>query len=238
MNRIIILLLTLLPCLSVGAQNGGYQGSFSIGYINKDWISDFGGDHYHENIFGQEGKYLHGMQVMFGCSFCMPVGLGVHTGLGYEWCMSYSDEIKKMGFDRFNEHSLYLPLHATWRIPLAKDVSISPYSGLGFNWKIKANMKSGSYSGLLDWIHDDEEGRYYYHRWDDDYMKVRYGRDGWPKALNTQLEFGVNIRVKSVVVGVTYSKGLTDHEFYRKDHVKTRQDKLAITIGAYLDGDD
>lgn len=222
----------LLVATPASAQHDDYNNSFSIGYINKDWVTDFSGESYHENLFGEEGKRLHGVQLGYRYTTCLPVGLGLQTGLSYEWCMSYSDKVKDNGFDRFNEHSLHLPIHALYRIPLAQKASISPYAGVGFNWKVSANMKSGEYTGIYD-DYNYGYGSYWHDRWYGDYTTVSYGKNGWPRALNAQLEFGANIRISDVVVGVTYSRGLTNHKFYKSD--KTRQDKLAITIGVCID---
>lgn len=234
MKRTIALLSLVMISLGMMAQEFDDRHALSIGYINKEWVSEFPDGDYHENIFGQEGKRLHGVQIMYHYSPYLPIGLGIHTGLAYEWCMSYSDEIKKMGFERFNEHSIYVPVHAMWRIPLGKNASLAPYAGVAINWKVGANMKSGYYDGIFDDYHD----RYFYRRWGmQDYAKVRYGRDGWPHALNTQMELGFRLNIEMVSIGFTYSKGLKDHEFYRDERVKTRQDKLAITIGLNLGSD-
>lgn len=233
MRRIVSILALIMLSMGMMAQDFEECHTLSIGYINKEWVSDFSGNDYHENIFGQEGKRLHGVQIMYHFSPYLPIGLGIHTGLGYEWCMSYSDEIKKMGFERFNEHSLYVPLHAMWRIPLGRDFSIAPFAGIAINWKFMANLKSGVY----DSIFDDDGYSFLPNRWGHDYANVRYGQDGWPHALNTQLEFGLHLNIYQVSVGLTYSRGLNDHEFYRKEHIKTRQDKLAITIGYIFDND-
>lgn len=210
------------------AQQDEDHSSFSIGYINKDWVTDFPDGAYHENIFGEEGKRLHGLQIAYNYTNCLPVGLGIHTGIAYEWCMSYSEKVKDMGFGRFNEHSLYLPIHATWRLPIGRDVRIYPFAGFGFNWKMAANLKSGLYDGMWTASWDT------YHRWGSPFSEislVRYGKNGWPHALNAQAEFGVNLHVNKYVLGFTYSLGLTDHGFYRNEMRKTRQNKIAITLG-------
>lgn len=231
MKKIIAILTLVMLSMGMMAQAFDDRQAFTIGYINKEWVSDFSGNNYHENIFGQEGKRLHGLQIMYHYSPYLPVGLGLHTGLGYEWCMSYSNEIKKMGFERFNEHSLYIPLHAAWHFSLGKTVSIVPFAGVGINWKIAANMKSGAYDG----IGYDYDYSYFPLRWGQDYASVKYGHDGWPHALNTQMELGLQLNIDQVTVGFTYSRGLNDHEFY--DNTKTRQDKLAITVGLLFDND-
>lgn len=211
------------------AQQRESYSALSVGYINKVWATDFDGETYYENIFGQEDKRLHGLQIAYHYTNCLPIGLGIHTGLGYEWCMSYSKKVKEMGFGRFNEHSLYLPIHATWAIPVGKNASIAPYAGIGFNWKMSANLKKGSYEGL--WTPIEYRDRF---QNPNDIATVKYGENGWPHAINAQMEYGINARIDKALIGFTYARGLTDHGFYRKEHRKTRQDKLALTIGILM----
>lgn len=233
MNRIIAFLSFVMLSMGTMAQSYNNFHSLTIGYINKEWVSEFSDGDYHENIFGQEGKRLHGVQLMYHFTPCLPVGLGIHTGLGYEWCMSYSKEVEKMGFDRFNEHSLYVPVHVMWRIPLGGNASLAPFGGVAINWKVEANMKSGAYDrGFNDYSYN-----HYYNRWGSDFMLVRYGKDGWPHALNTQMEVGFHLNIDQFTLGFTYSRGLKDHGFYSKEHVKTRQDKLALNIGLFFNED-
>lgn len=222
--------LLLTAAVPAFAQFENENHTLSVGYINKNWVTDFSGESYSENIFGEEKKRLHGMQIAYRYATYSSVGVGLQTGLSYEWCMSYSDKVKDDGFDRFNEHSLHVPLHAILRIPVARKASIAPYAGVGVNWKVSANMKSGAYTGVSD---DYEYDSHWYNRWDGDYTRVSYGKNGWPKALNAQLEFGANIRIDDVVLGVSYSRGLTNHKFYSPE--KTRQDKIAVTLGICIE---
>lgn len=224
--------LLLMAAIPAFAQQDTEDHSLSVGYMNKNWITDFSGDSYSENIFGEEKKRLHGVQIAYRYAKYTSVGLGLQTGLSYEWCMSYSDEVKKKGFDRFNEHSLHVPLHAIFRIPITGNVSFAPYAGLGVNWKVSANMKSGDYTGVYD-DYDYGYGSHWRDRWDSDYTSVHYGKNGWPHAFNAQLEFGANFRIYDWVVGVSYARGLTNHHFYTDQ--KTRQDKLAVTLGICIE---
>lgn len=45
-------------------------------------------------------------------------------------------------------------------------------------------------------------------------------------------EIGLNIRIKGLAIGATYSKGITDNECYQDagDGYKTKMNKLAFNI--------
>lgn len=197
----------------------------SIGYISKDWQTDFGGGGtYKENLWGEEGKRFHGVQVGFFYQPCFKWGLGLHTGLYYEAYISLSE---KMSYDKFTEHSGYLPVHLSYRLPLGNETSITLRGGLGFNVAFYGEFREFGY--------EDSDGNYYGPK---DYL-LNYGRDGWPKRFNTQAEMALTFRHKMLQVSATYSRGLTDHEFYRADgNYKTYQNKFGISVGLAVDWDD
>jgi hypothetical protein len=192
-----------------------------LGYVNKDWTTDFGDHVFHENIWGQEGKRIHGFQAGVGVQPCLPMGLGIHSGLFYEFYYSVSQAVKDAGYDDFREHNLYLPLHAMYRLPISRVSSFNVYGGLGFNWAMW-----GSYNV--------DDARWYY-----DGTRVvnwqKYGDGQWPKHLNVQWEVGCGVRIDMVQLNFTYSRGITDHEFYKGYH--TRQNKIGISLSFVLDDD-
>lgn len=208
--------------------NGGHEDaplSVSIGYVNKDWVTTFEDGDYHENLWGEEGRHLHGVQLGIGYAPCIPAGLGIHTGLYYEAYLSFSGKMRRdYDYDQYTEHSIYLPLHAMFRIPLGQKSSLSIYAGLGINWAMFGEFKENKY--LYDhWTGDRIDIGDYEYNFD-------YGYDGWPKSLNASLEAGATLRINHVNIGFTISDGLTDHGFYHHEgNYKTKQQKLAISVG-------
>lgn len=195
--------------------NGGHKDvayGLVIGYVNKAWNTDFGSYKWKENIWGEEGKRLHGVQVGLQYTPCFKWGLGVHTGLFYEAYFSESHAVKEAGWDNFTENNIYIPAHLSYRVPFSRDCSLTIYGGIGFQWAISSEYSKYDY------------------RWHEIYDREyqRYG-DGWPKRVNWQGEIGANLRFKVFQIGCSYSRGLTDHQFYPE--AKTRQDKFAINIG-------
>ena len=192
----------------------------AIGYVNKGWSTDFGNRVYNENMWGEENKRLHGMQLGFIAQPCLKFGLGLHAGLFYEWYYSVSQVVLDAGYDNFTEHNFYIPIHAMYRMPITRDISLSFFGGIGMNWAFK-----GSYN---------EQYRYYY--WDGRYDNVNeaitwqeYGKKGeWPRRLNLQWEVGATFRYNIFQLSFTYSRGITNHHFY--EGYKTKQNKLDFTL--------
>ncbi len=193
----------------------------TLGYVSKAWETDFDGDNYSENLWGEEGKRFHGIQLGAFFNPCYSWGGGVYTGLFYEAYISLSE---KMSYDKFTEHSLYLPLHLSYRLPFGKQTSLTVRGGLGFNWAL--------YGEFRDFGYEDYDGHYYGPK---DYL-LEYGRDGWPKRFNTQVEMALSLRYKIFQLTASYSRGLTDHEFYKRDGgYKTYQNKFGISLGLVFD---
>lgn len=192
-----------------------------IGYVSKQWSTDFGSHKYHEDLFGEEDCRLHGLQI--GITY-MPVTqfhVGAYTGLFSEL---YFASGSSMGYDRFTEFSAYIPLHAAYSLPLSHEASITLHGGLGLNCALHGEF------------YDDDE--FYYDRYGERYryegghLSLHYGHDGWPRRLNASLELAAQVRIKSVLINATYSWGLTDHNLYNDHpHPETTQNKIGISVG-------
>lgn len=200
---------------------------FVFGYVNKQWVSNVNGNHIRENLWGEEGKRLHGIQ--FGVSYTptLPMGLGVYTGLFAECYFSMS---KAMGYDEFTEFSLYVPIHANVTLPLSDDLSLRAHGGLGLNYACHGGFTNDD-AYYWDWVWDEVWG---YQREKKHYEldHIRYGKDGWPRRFNAAVELNVGIKIKRFSLSFGYSWGLTDHRFYQDvPNCSTKQDKLSINVG-------
>lgn len=92
---------------------------FSMGYVTKQWVTSGEGARLKEDVWGRENKRLHGLQVGLHFQPCFSWGLGLYSGLFYEYYMSWNEEMKEQGYmDHFQEHCLYMPIHAYYRLPL------------------------------------------------------------------------------------------------------------------------
>ena len=104
----------------------------SAGYISKQWNTQSGDSNLKENIWGDPNKWIYGVRAGFHVSPGFWWGLGLHTGLYYEFYTSSNDHIRKQGgMYNFQEHALYIPLHTYYRFPLSKDYCIlTPANGV------------------------------------------------------------------------------------------------------------
>lgn len=184
----------------------------SAGYISKQWNTQSGDSNLKENIWGDPNKWIYGVRAGFHVSPGFWWGLGLHTGLYYEFYTSSNDHIRKQGgMYNFQEHALYIPLHTYYRFPLSKDYCIFLRGGIGMDIGL-----AGIYSG------NGETSSLYY--------EANTGRA--PRRIGFAGEAAIDIRLGPVLVSATYSKGFTDHGFYSvtDNNAKTYQDKIALAL--------
>ncbi len=192
---------------------------FSMGYVTKQWVTSGEGARLKEDVWGRENKRLHGLQVGLHFQPCFSWGLGLYSGLFYEYYMSWNEEMKEQGYmDHFQEHCLYMPIHAYYRLPFANKVALAIHGGIGLDYGLYASFSSTEYE-------NSEPSTEY------------YGLDGWPNRFNASAEIGVGFRVGKIQVNAQYSKGLSDHKFYSdQGEFKTIQNKLSLTISWMFSG--
>lgn len=190
----------------------------SAGYISKQWNTQSKDNNFKENIWGDPNKWIYGVRVGFHASPGFWWGLGLHTGLYYEFYTSSNDNIRRQGgMYNFQEHALYIPLHAYYRFPLSKDYCIFLRGGLGMDIGLL-----GLYSG------NGESTSLYY--------EANTGRA--PRRVGFAGEAAIDIRLGPVQLSATYSKGITDHGFYSatNKNAKTYQDKIALSLAYIFNG--
>ena len=84
-RKIIVCLVVLITSNSVQAQNPWKNVADSplgmhVGYVSKQWATDFGDYKFKENLFGEEDKRLHGLQIGFTYQPYTRYGIGLYTG--------------------------------------------------------------------------------------------------------------------------------------------------------------
>lgn len=227
-----------------------FHGGFTVGYVAKEWTTSANGKTYHEDLWGNPDKMLKGVQ--FGLHFHQSIiyGIGWRTGFYYEWYISHDDFLRQNGWDRFNEHCLYIPLHVQFRLPVAPrnpKISITPYAGIGFNIAMKGRMKNGPRTGasgvevigggpgydanagfwgnLIAGIVDATRRKEYIQHEVQNFVYDDYT----PRKFNLQAELGVAMKIYAAQLTFTYSWGLTKHHLY--DDASSRQNKLALNLG-------
>ncbi len=185
---------------------------FSLAYVNKQLVTTGEGLKVKENgvwpIADGKDKLLHGVQVGMHFQPCFKFGLGLYTGIYYEFYMSTNKDYE---YDEFMEHNAYVPVHLYYRIPFGRKVALSAHGGLGFSYAFY-----GAYSSKDSDI--------------EDYTDF-YGEDGFPKKFNMGLEVGAGLRLGPIQLNFQYSKGLTDHEKYKNQgDYKTKQNKYTFGL--------
>lgn len=189
----------------------------AVGYVQKQMVTKGEGEKLKENGVWTDGtdKWLHGMQVGIFGQPCFSWGLGLYTGLFYEFYLSSNGSGNSDEYEDFQEHNIYLPVHALYRLPFGKKVALNIHGGLGFNYVVYGAYTADGYEDNSDF----------------------YGEDGAPKRFNMALEAGLDFRVGPVQIGLSYSKGLTDHEVYSSyGDYKTTYKKIGINIAWVIGG--
>ena len=181
----------------------------SVGYVQKQMVTEGNGEKLKENGVWDDGedKWLRGFQVGFRIQPCLSFGLGLSTGLYYEFYISSND---KYDYDSFQEHCIYVPVHALFRLPFSEKFAISFSGGLGFNYAVY-----GAYTGKNLESYTDF-----------------YGQPAYAKRFNMAAEVGVGIRYKSVQLNAVYAKGINNHGSYESldSSYETNVNKLSIGI--------
>ncbi len=237
-NKLLMLVMSILICNRTYAQTNLFNGlhedvkwAFTLGYVSKDWRTNINGTVIHENLWGEEDKRMHGIQIGFNYQPCFKFGLGVHTGLFYEFYLSVSKTIKDYGFSDFGEHSLYIPLHGMYRLPITRKMSFNVFGGVGLNYALYGKYSdaehriNGASNALMLILGSPEYMTIPKDEWSSN-RYLHYGNGEWPKHFNLQWEVGGALRYKRWQLGFTYSFGASNHHFYQG--YLTRQDKLNI----------
>ncbi len=189
-------------------------GGVSVGYVQKQYVTKGEDFILKENIWGDAGKSMHGMQVGFHFEPAFHWGLGLYSGLYYEIYLSTNDNMIDYATVNFIEHCLYMPVHALFRLPLSRKIHIAVHGGIGMDYAVYGKMWSGS------------EENYDYLEWD-----KFYGETGYPKQFNLSGEIAVDLRFGPVAITGTYSKGLINHKSYAEyGDLKTTQNKMSLAV--------
>ncbi len=169
-----------------------YVGGISVGYIQKQWEYNEGGEKTKIGVF-EDDKYLQGIQAGIRIDPQFGAGFGMNTGIFYEYCWAKSnnnyDEYGSYDLS-YKEHGLYMPLHLKFTMNFSKWFQLSVYGGAGLNYVLSGK-------GYLDAGGDS-------HDWN-----VFKEEDDW-KQFNTMLEYGASLRINAVQFDLTMSQGLTN----------------------------
>ena len=205
------------------------HGGLSVGWVAKEWSTSANGRTVHEDIWGNPNKMLHGLQIGIHLQRNIFYGIGWRTGLYYEWYISEDNYVKEQGYSRFNEHGLYVPIHAILNMHITPKISICPYGGFGFNWAIYGNMKNNPDSQYYDSNLAGEIIGNAFNSWFNSGKRLFFDYNNHsPHHWNVQAEAGVALRIYKAELTFTYSWGLNRHWLY--DDIPSHQNKMAANI--------
>ncbi|MDE6770522.1 MAG: hypothetical protein K2J78_12430 [Muribaculaceae bacterium] len=190
--------------------------SYSLGYVQKKWV--YHAPDYTEgtNAFGED-KPMNGIQVGIRVDPQFGYGLGINTGLFYEYYFSKSDEMFDEGLQYHftaEEHCLYMPIHFKYSLNFSKWFQLALYGGLGLDYGLKGRIYMRCEGETLTSLN-------------------MYNNELDMKRFNTSLEYGAAMRINHFQINFTVSKGLINMS--DNDDYKVKLDKLfCISIGYCL----
>lgn len=216
--------------------------AFEVGLVTKRYGTRlFGGGRHHENLWGEHNKFLNGVQFGISLQPTWDNNFGFRTGIFYELYVSNSSAVQMMGYNRFTEHDLYVPLQAVYHIETASPLCIDVSTGFGFNVAMAGVYRSWGREGCS---HGQKYGNYLNPGEsivDTDNWPWRAAETGGfstmnervdeaiPDRVNAMWEIGVSVRYDHFKAGMNYGLGLNDQEFY--EHARTRQNKFTFSLG-------
>ncbi len=204
-------------------KNDYHSVGFSVGYVSKYWKYKL-----NDGTSGKSGiwddKPVSGLQAGLRTDFYFSpkvFGLGLSTGLYYEYYRSKSDSQYTEDGDYdliFQEHSLYLPIHLIYRFDINENVGLYIKGGLGLDCGINAGYKakelgSGDEFFTSENLYGDTEF-------------------GCLKRVNLSGEFGAGLQVNRFIFDVSFSKGLLNQT--SSDGYTTTQNKGIIASLAIM----
>lgn len=213
----------------------------SVSYVQKWWnVKNTEKETKVNPVWNKEGDVLDGIQAGVFYEPAWWFGLGVYTGVFYEYYYSKASkekvftkdfESEEYGvvtnkYNFFSEHSIYMPLHLYYRIPFSRTWALKLHGGVGMDW--------GVYTSFTN--NNDRHAQPI----EDYYKETHYSAEGarYPKRINFSLEGAISLRMENIMLNFQYSRGMTDHKLYSDpDVLWTKMNKTTIGL-SYVFGND
>ena len=177
---------------SFNRKQDDYWGGVSVGYIQKQWTWETDGSKEKMGMFDDD-KYINGIQAGIRIDPQFGWGIGMNTGVFYEYCWAKSNTMTDSYGDyyySYNEHGVYMPAHLKYTMNFSEWFQLSFYGGVGLNYVFSGKVK----------LKDD---------YDTDYSEDVFDWDDM-KKFNLMLEYGASIRIKALQFDFSMSQGLTN----------------------------
>ncbi|GEM_PF-3697719 len=183
--------------------------TFEVGYVNKRFAPNY--SLLSQNLWSSNNGALNGFQIGFAFQPTSNSGVGLRTGMFYEFYCSAGNGVKSAGYNNFTEHDLYFPFQFAYNLPVSPDVDINFFTGLGFNLAVTGVYRNWGTNGYS--------------------YRQEYGNNYLPDRINAMWEFGANVRYNHLQFGMSYGIGMNDQELQYDS--RTRQDKFTLSA-AYV----
>ncbi|MDE7412027.1 MAG: hypothetical protein K2M94_08320 [Paramuribaculum sp.] len=197
-------------------------GGFSFGYVQKQYVTRDGAYLIKQNLW-EEGASMHGGQLGMHFEPAFKWGLGLYTGLFWEFYVSSDGSWLDNDTYTYQEHDLYLPIHLYYRLRLGERCHVALHGGIGMDFIVSHNIHTGSETNgtYVEWNESLSE----------DWTIV-------PKRFNASGEIGVDFRWRMIGATFTYSWGLTNQGFYSDyGDLKTHTNKMSFAISWMFESD-
>lgn len=186
-------------------------------YIQKQYQIKSGGENIYKGTLtfwdqeeGDTKHWLHGLKVGAQYQPTFSFGLGMFTGLFYEYYISKTDQFDlpyhdglTSNFSKYQEHNLTLPIEVLYNFPFADKVALALHGGLEGNFTL-----ARSYSGLVE----EYDGIKY----EDSYNALK-DEDGFfpelPGVFTLYWQVGAQLRLGPVMLGAQLTRPVTKHNW-------------------------
>lgn len=165
-----------------------------------NWDEEEGGDH----------KWLHGIKVGVQYQPTFGFGLGLYTGVFYEYFRSTTNKFivdKEEGttddFSKYQEHNITLPMEVFYNFPFASKVALAFHGGLEGNFTLGRSL-----SGLVEKEGDIIFETSYNLQKDEDELTPWY-----PGLFSLNWQVGVQLRLGPVMLGAQLTRPVTKHKW-------------------------
>ncbi|MCM1152918.1 MAG: DUF4397 domain-containing protein [Muribaculum sp.] len=185
-------------------------------YVQKKYEIKFNGDKLYSGSLvnwdeteGGNGDYLHGLKVGVQYQPTFKFGLGLLTGLFWEYYRSSTDRFDigddglSADFNKYQEHHLTMPVQVFYNFPFASKVALAFHGGIEMDYTL-----AQSYSGYVE--------EYNGIRFEDSYNVLKDADDllpQYPGVFSLYWQVGAQLRLGPVMLGAQISRPITSHKF-------------------------
>ncbi len=166
----------------------------AFNYINRHYKFKVGGQSQKYNLWGDEGKNDHGMQIGLSYHPYFGYGQGIITGIYWQYFLGSVD----MSGDKANwhDHAIYIPLQYQFRLPFSERFSVFANAGVACAIGVSNTLK----------FDGDEDSFNIGYGYNDEYETYM------PQRVQFSVPIGIGIQIGAFSFEAKYSFGLTDNK--------------------------